>query len=333
MSARKRNAASFAERSCGHSVSDGGPPPTLLERIHAKAEEQWGVLEQPQLVELGLLTPAITRWTKAGRLHRPYRGVYTLAPPKTLAPQGQELAAVWGCGGDAVLCGASAAIRWGMLRRAPKTHHVLVKSTGRRSPKGVRLHVTTDLPDDDRTVWDKIPITTVERTILDLAADRTLSDRAVESAAAQAERDGWLRRPAQLRVAGRTKHRTGAARLRTILRIGPRLWRSDEEQQAAIAIVAAGLPEPKIAHEIVTDIGKLEVDLSFPDHRLILEVDGGQHALPLNQARDADRGAALERLGWVTVRVTAELVRTDDRAVVAIVKAALEQRSRARGPG
>jgi very-short-patch-repair endonuclease len=284
------------------------------------------VLRTDQLTDLGLTHSRVRRWTAAGHLHRPHRGVYTLTPLSTLAPQGRELAAVWACGEAAVLGSVSAAVRWGMLRFAPPEVHVLMRSTGRRSPPGVRLHVTNDLPPGDVTVREQIPVTTVERTVLDLAAEASVSDRALESAAAQAERDGRLRRPAQLRTAARAHHRAGAARLRTILRDGPRVWRSDEEAAAAVALVEAGLPEPVIAHEAQTDIGRLEVDLSFPAYRLILEVDGGQHALTLNAARDVARDAALARAGWHTLRVAAATVRERPQEVVRIVAAALGAR-------
>jgi very-short-patch-repair endonuclease len=283
-------------------------------------------LRPRDLAAVGLDREALRRWTAAGKLHRPYRGVCTLTPLSTLAPQGRELAAVWGCGEAAVLCSVSAAVRWGMLRFAPPRIHVLTPSTGRRSPPGVRLHVTKDLPPGDVTVRELIPITTVERTIIDLAAERSITDRALESAAAQAERDGRLRRPAQLRTAARANHRAGAARQRAILRVGPRLWRSDEEAAAAAALVEAGLPEPVIAHEAETDIGRLEIDLSFPGYRVILEVDGGQHALTLNAARDVARDAALARAGWHSLRVAAATVREQPQEVVRIVGAALRAR-------
>jgi hypothetical protein len=220
----------------------------------------------------------------------------------------------------------SPAVRWGMLRHPPPEPQVLIRSSGRRNPPGIDVRVTRHLPSTDSTIRERIPITTVERTVLDLAADSTVSDRALESAAAQAERDGRLRRPAQLRTAARAAHRTGSPRLRAVLRIGPRLWRSDEEALAAAAIVAAGLPEPVIAHEVRTDIGRLEVDLSFPDHRLILEVDGAQHLLVLNGGRDVDRDAALQRAGWRILRVSAADVRERPGYVVALVRAALRVR-------
>lgn len=234
---------------------------------------------------------------------------------------------MWACGEDALLCSVSAAVLWGMLRFAPEKPQVLTPKPGRRGVDGIELRVTTDLRRSDRSVRRGIPVTTPQRTLLDLASEppNVVSDRALEAAAAQAERDGRLGRVSQLRLAARAHDRTGSARLRAALRAGPRLWRSDEERMATIARVEAGLPEPVIAHRIRTAAGRLEVDLSFPPHRVILEVDGGQHLLPLNAARDADRDAALDALGRVTVRVMAHAVRADPfvapRAVAPVLSA------------
>ncbi|MCW2998102.1 MAG: hypothetical protein JWN65_1651 [Solirubrobacterales bacterium] len=316
----RRNAEAVGHRRSPHDV----PVADRQARLNRVAQRQWGVLTVAHLTQAGLSEPAVRRWTAAGRLHRLHRGVYALAPPDTLTPQARDLAAVWACGDRGALCALSAALRWGLLRHGPPQPQVLVRATGRRRIDGIDLRVTVDLPPSDVTTREGIPITTVERTVLDLAAS-ALSNRAVESAAAQAERDGWFRRPAQLRVAARARHRKGAARLRTILHVGPRLWRSEEEAAAAVALVSAGLPEPVIAHVVPTDIGGLEVDLSFPDHRLILEVDGRQHELPLQGWRDVDRDAALARAGWATVRVAAAQVREQPDAVVRTVAAALRR--------
>ncbi len=316
-------------RSIGHAASSA--PRNQLHEVHRRAAAQWGVVRWADLMELGVPRARVSRWTDSALLHRPYRGVYSVAPLAVLAPQGRELAAVWGCGAGAALSGRSAAVRWRLLRFPPPAIHVVVAATGRRNPPGVVLHVTLDLPRTDVTVCEGIPITTVERTLLDLAADNSVSDRALESAAAQAERDGRFRRPAQLRTAARAARRPGAPRLRRTLRIGPRLWRSDEEAKAAAAIVEAGLPEPVIAHVVRTDIGPLELDLAFPDHRLALEVDGAQHRLTLNAARDVERDAALARSGWRTLRVSAGDVRERPESVVAKVRAALAHRTWRRG--
>jgi very-short-patch-repair endonuclease len=319
----KSDAATFGERSPLHPIA----PADRQRLVAALAAEQWGVLRRSDLHAAGLTDAAIHRWLEAHRIHRLHREVYALVPAAALAPQGRELAAVWAGGDEALLFCVSAAVRWGLLRVPPRLPQVLVRASGRHAVAGIDLHVTAALPDDDRTTRERVPITTVERTILDLAAAlHTVSDRAVESAAAQAERDGWFRRPAQLRTAARARDRPGSARLRRILDVGPRLWRSAEEVMAAVALVEAGLPEPVIAHRVTTDIGRIEVDLSFPGYQLVLEVDGGQHRLTLNRRRDVNRDAALVRLGWVTVRVTVAAVRADPNVAVRAVRPALVDR-------
>jgi hypothetical protein len=108
-----------------------------------------------------------------------------------LAPEGVDLAAVDAAGGDAALSERSGAVRMGMLRFASAKIDVTTATRGRRAAiDGVTLHRTRGLPDSDRTLHLAIPIATVPRILLDLAARADISDRALESAAAQAERDG-----------------------------------------------------------------------------------------------------------------------------------------------
>jgi hypothetical protein len=49
---------------------------------------------------------------------------------------------------------------------------------------GIRAHHVRELPESEVTVHDGIPVTTVERTLLDLAA--TWSERDLERAVAEA---------------------------------------------------------------------------------------------------------------------------------------------------
>ena len=67
--------------------------------------------------------------------------------------------------------------------------------------------------------------------------------------------------------------------------------------------------------------GQFIADFCAPSIRLVVEVDGGSH----EQKRDADarRDRKLLRLGFRTVRISAELVLRDLSAAVALVRAAL----------
>ena len=77
------------------------------------------------------------------------------------------LAAVLACA-PALASHTSAAWLWGVLRNRPGTFHVT--ATTRRHPKPyVRLH-HAGFVDDDRAIRDGIPVTSLPRTLLDLAA-------------------------------------------------------------------------------------------------------------------------------------------------------------------
>ena len=68
--------------------------------------------------------------------------------------------------------------------------------------------------------------------------------------------------------------------------------------------------------------GRFIVDFCAPSVRLVVEVDGGCHAV--RPKADARRDAVLAELGYRVVRVYAGRVMTDLDGVVAAVRAALE---------
>jgi hypothetical protein len=49
-------------------------------------------------------------------------------------------------------------------------------------------------------------------------------------------------------------------------------------------------------------IGRFVADFLCAEHHLIVELDGGQHGLDANIARDTDRTAQLEAMGYTVVR-------------------------------
>jgi len=79
------------------------------------------------------------------------------------------MAAVLACGSGAVLSHWSAAALWGLLWPLERAIAVWA-STHRRGHEGVHVHWARRLDPRDRTIRDGIPVTTVPRTVLDLAA-------------------------------------------------------------------------------------------------------------------------------------------------------------------
>ena len=155
-----------------------------MELVAELATAQWGVVSRAQLAELGVAGATVDYWVRAHRLHVVHRGVY--APGHTaLRVEGRRLAAVLACGRGAVLSHRSAAAHWGLLATQQARLDVTTPRT-RRSIPGIRLHRSRSLDAQDTTTHEGIPITTVARTLLDLAAT-SRSDR-LERALAQAER-------------------------------------------------------------------------------------------------------------------------------------------------
>ena len=140
------------------------------------AARQHGVVTLTQLERLGLSASAVAKRCRAGRLHRVYRGVYSVGHP-VLTREGRLMAAALACGPGAVLSHRSAAEVWGLL---PAAGWVEVTAAARRRHRGVRAH-RGNPTDDERDTRHRLPVTTPARTIVDLAdvADERLLERAL----------------------------------------------------------------------------------------------------------------------------------------------------------
>lgn len=108
-----------------------------------------------------------------------------------------------------------------------------------------------------------------------------------------------------------------------LLRIGAE---SPEESRLRLVLHRAGLPEPRLQHEIYTPSGLLiaRMDLAFPDHLVAVEYDGRGHAESAEQfQRDADRWDAIRAAGWQHVRILHHHMRPDPAVAVRKVTEAL----------
>ena len=93
------------------------------------------------------------------------------------------MAAALACGPGALISHQSAAVLWGLLSSSRATVDVTVPTGSRGRRSGLIVHRTRRLAPEDRAVVDGIPVTSVARTLGDLAeaAPRRLA-RAVEEA-------------------------------------------------------------------------------------------------------------------------------------------------------
>lgn len=142
---------------------------TTVARI---AVRQHGVISYGQVLWAGVSSSTVSRWVRAGRLHRLYRGVYAVGHTK-LSDKGRLLAAALAYGPGAVVSHESAAYLWSMSPTCPPLVHVTVPGTARRAKrKGIVLHYSRTLTTGDTTLRHNIPVTTLARTRRDLGYDR-----------------------------------------------------------------------------------------------------------------------------------------------------------------
>jgi very-short-patch-repair endonuclease len=287
--------------------------------VVAIAARQQGMIATSQLAAAGLDGGAVARRCASGWLTRRHRGVYQVGP--IAGPLAAEAAALLACGRRAVLSHRTAAGRWALLILA-EGEPVEVTIAGRDPGKhrGVRTHRVRSLVAEDVTRLNGMPLTSPARTLLDLAwsVSAVALARLVEEA--QLKR---LVSPADLRRALERGHgRPGAPRLRAVLGADeePALTRSEAERRLLALVRAAQLPAPR-ANALV---GRHEVDLLWPQQRLVVEVDGfAFHSSRAAFERDRRRDAELQASGHRVLRLTWRRLVEEPEAVVAQLAALL----------
>jgi len=282
--------------------------------IAALADRQHGVVAAWQLVALGISHDAVLRRAAAGRLHRIYHGVYAVGYSK-LTPKGHRMAAVLAYGPEAVLSHQTAAAQWNIGQPSSKFH--VTTPTSRRSRPSIRAH-TAILHPEDVTVRDGIPITSVARTILDLAA--TLHHDALTRLIEEADRKERFDLKALDRTIARRPQAAGVRRLKAVLSAyrGTADTRSKLERDFRKLIAQAGLPEPQ--YNVV--VAGLTVDVYWPEWKLVVELDGElYHNSPRAFETDRIRDATLQKIDVRVLRVTGKRMDDDPAAVLTDVLA------------
>jgi very-short-patch-repair endonuclease len=231
--------------------------------------------------------------------------------------EGRELAAVLACGPGATLSHWNAAARWGLLRPTRGPVHVTVAAECRHRV-GIRVHLVEQLHPSERTLRDAIPVTSVPRTLLDVAAVAT--PKALARAVNQADRLGWLNRGAIERLCLRNRGRRGVKRLRAALEAAhPSTGRTRSDLEADFLVLCrdSGLPSPAVN----TTVEGYEVDMHWPGTRLIVEIDGFEyHRTRASFERDRRRDAELKLRGYQVLRVTDAWLAGDPAGVATTVR-------------
>ena len=161
---------------------------------------------------------------------------------------------------------------------------------------------------------DGIPVTTVARTLLDLAG--MLDQQSLERVVNQAERLNLLDVREVSAAIGLVRGKPGIGRLRDLLSVEAPMTRSELERRFLRLCRAAGVPPPTGNAPIDLGSRTIIVDFLWRDRRLIVETDGAATHLTRKAFEDdRKRDAELAVLGFRTLRYTERRVRAEPDAV------------------
>jgi hypothetical protein len=290
------------------------------------ARRQHGVVARRQLIEAGIDPRSVTRRVSSGQLQVVFRGVFAMAG-SPLTERGRWMAAVLTCGDGAVLSHITAACAWGICAHQGVIHVARV-SGSRGGPPGICLHHPRRLPEHEIARTGAIPLTSVPRTLVDLAGMR--NPELLLDAFSASRRLRLLNVNACWRCILDAPMRPGVLALARLLdQFEPFDTPSLSELQDRVLKLCldAGLPAP----EIEVPLGSRRVDFLWRDEKVILEVDGRAfHEDQFDEDRDRDLDHAA--MGYLTVRVTYRMIRERPGEVVDRLRRVLASRRPSRAP-
>jgi hypothetical protein len=261
---------------------------TVEQKLARMASAAHGVVTRGQLLEAGVSKDEIRHRMRSGGLLRAYPGVYRVGH-RARSVEASYLAAVLACGPGAVLSGRAAGYLLGLLKGKPPPPEVT--APGRRRPPGVTTRQSrSPIAAVDTTTFRRIPITTVARTLVDLAS--VLNDGDLARACHEAGvRYRTTPRDVEA-VLQRRPNAPGAGKLRAILRGDTRVTLSKLERRFLELLREAGLPLP----ETNRAAGGRRVDCRWPEHRLTVELDSytyhhSRHAWEQDRRREREAHA------------------------------------------
>ena len=308
---------------------DGPKPHRSVVKAHEVADiAKWqgGHVTRAQLHKLGMSRRAVEHRLAIGELTRVHHGVYAVGCMPT-NPLDRAHGALLAAGARSALAGFTALALWRAERTWTEPYELI-------SSRDVRLKVLTVrrseslLPRDIRVVQG-LRVTSPARTALDLAA-RTTSEELTRIV-------NDLRHINRLKVhqlrdvAHRNPQHPGTKPLMKLIGEAQRQPTRSELENAFLRLTKRHqLPTPQVN----VHIGGVRVDAYFPEHQLIVELDGRAvtHADDWRPAFEQDRARVVDvmaKTGIPTIRFTWHQITRLHRDTATKLEAILQARARA----
>jgi hypothetical protein len=304
------------------------------------AAAQAGAIAARQALEGGCTRSQLHRRERSGLIRRVRQGLYVHAGFGDSWHQRLWLE-VLGAGEGSAVSGRAAEALHGFRRSTPGIIEVQTSEGGNHSPLFGMIRETFWMPPSHIVHLDGLPVTSVARTVFDQAGQprhplafrnevlRANHVKQITWLVNHAIRDHGMRMLDLDRVLASTGRRgkPGTAIIREIVAdLGVDYAPSASELQDLFIEVldAHGLKRPDEEIDLGTSdrwVGR--VDFVWRRPRLIVEVDGRQHAAPLDRRADRARDAAFGGVGWTVIRVTRWDLVNEPEKVVARIRMAL----------
>jgi very-short-patch-repair endonuclease len=233
------------------------------------------------------------------------------------------MAAVLAAGEGSVLSHRSAARLWGVMSPVAEWIDVTCPPGRVVRRRGIVCHASV-VAEDEREVVDGISVTSVFRTIFDLAA--VVGMRELERAWHEAEVQGLRDRISLPMLLERYPGRRGARNLRAILGsdepVG--ITRNDFEEAFLALIDAYGLPRPRMNADMAVRGRFFEIDALWERERFAVELDSRSvHGTTKRFETDRQRDRILVAEGWKTMRITWQQLQEEPEEIAADLRLAL----------
>jgi very-short-patch-repair endonuclease len=283
---------------------------TVEEILARLASRSHGVVSRREILQAGVTKAELLHRVKSGALIPIHRGVFRVGH-QAPSLESRYTAAVKACGDGSLLFRRAAAHLQALLKDPPSLPEVLCLTE--RRVRGVRTQRVRRTELIDRTNWRGIPVTTVQRTLVDLAA---LLD---EKELARAVHEAGIRHhtsPHQVEdVLARRHNWPGARKLRRVIWGEVPVTLSKLESRFLQRLREGGLPVP----ETNRTVGGYRVDCRWPMHQVTVELDSyryhdSRHAWEHDREREREaraRGDEFRRYTWRDVAEAPEPMLAD----------------------
>lgn len=275
----------------------------MSDDVAALLARQGGVAATAQLLNV-LSRSRLDTLIRAGELIKVWPGVYAGDEPDRLTRlRGLDLRA----GGTVAICLGTAAAAYGFDTEGVIDLHVL-------NPDGCQLRASDGLIIHRRdgaplAMVDGRPASTAAWTAVEVA--RLLRRPRALATLDAALRTGSCERRQLLAAVTEQHGRRGIVHVRELVPYAMAGAESPMESEARLVMLDGQLPAPELQYEIVDYSGRRwRLDFAWPLCKLAVEYDGFDwHSDPVSFARDRQKRAALQEMGWTVLSIVSDDVR------------------------